>query len=110
LTIGGTLNVTSGSRFDRQYYAEKGGYANYVAERGTFDSINPWWSLDVKVAYSLRLPHGGGAVAISAELNNVTNNRQATGISSGALNSGGEYFASGRQSPMSMEIGLSYAF
>ena len=108
LTIGGTLNVTSGSRFDRQYYAEKGGYANYVAERGTFDSINPWWSLDVKVAYSLRLPRG--AVAISAELNNVTNNRQATGISSGALNSGGEYFASGRQSPMSMEIGLSYAF
>ena len=108
MTLAGTLNVTSGSRFDRQYYSEKGGYANYVAERGTFDSVNPWWSLDIKIKYALKLPFGSGWV--SAELNNVTNNRQATGISSGALNSGGEYFASGRQSPMSMEVGLGYTF
>jgi len=108
LTLAGTLNVTSGSRFDRQYYAEKGGYANYVAERGTFDSVNPWWSLDIKLQYALKLPFGAGWASV--ELNNVTNNRQATGISSGALNSGGEYFASGRQSPMSMEIGLGYTF
>ena len=108
LTFAGTLNVTSGSRFDRQYYAEKGGYANYVAERGTFDSVNPWWSLDIKVKYDLKLPFGSGW--LSAELNNVTNNRQATGISGSALNSGGEYFASGRQSPMSLEVGLGYRF
>ncbi|MEE2830073.1 MAG: carboxypeptidase regulatory-like domain-containing protein [Myxococcota bacterium] len=108
LVVAGTFNFTSGSRFDREYYAEKGGYANYVAERGTFDSVNPWWSLDLKLSYDLQLPAGKWFASI--ELNNVTNNRQATGISSGALNSGGEYFASGRQSPMSLEIGLGYEF
>jgi len=106
LSIGGTFNFTSGGRFDRKFYGEKGGYALFVSERGTFDSVNPWWSVDLKVKYGLRLPHG--RVFLSAELNNVTNNRQATGIDSGSLNSGGEYFASGRQSPMSLEIGGGY--
>ncbi len=107
LTIGSALNVTSGSRFDRKYYADKGsGYQNFVAERGTFDSVNPWWSLDVKLRYDLRLPRG--KIFLSAELNNVTNNRQATGINTGALNSGGEYFASGRQAPMTLELGGGY--
>ena len=108
LTIGGALSITSGSRFDRQFLSDKGGgsYQNYVAERGTFDSVNPWWSLDLKVRYNLRLPYG--KVFATAELHNVTNNRQATGISSGSLNSRGEYFASGRQSPMNLELGLGY--
>ncbi|MBJ95620.1 MAG: hypothetical protein CMP23_14245 [Rickettsiales bacterium] len=107
LTLGGTLNVTSGSRFDRKYYADKGsGYQNYVAERGTFDSVNPWWALNLKLRYNLRLPRG--KLFFSAELNNVTNNRQATGINTGALNAGGEYFASGRQSPMTLELGGGY--
>ena len=101
------MNVTSGSRFDRKYYSDKGsGYQNFVAERGTFDSVNPWWSLDLKLRYNLRLPRG--KIFLSAELNNVTNNRQATGISTGALNSGGEYFASGRQAPMTLELGGGY--
>jgi len=107
LTIGGTVNIISGSRFDRKYYADKGsGYQNFVAERGTFDSVNPWWSMDLKLRYNLRLPYG--KLFLSAELQNVTNNRQATGINTGALNSGGEYFASGRQSPMTLELGAGY--
>ncbi len=105
--VGGTFNFTSGSRFDRTYYSEKGGgYQNFVAEHGTFDSVNPWWSLDLKIMYRLTLPYG--KIWLSAELNNVTNNRQATGISTGVLNARGEYFASGRQGPMSMELGLGY--
>jgi len=105
--LGGTFNFTSGSRFDRQYYSEKGGgYQNFVAEIGTFDSVNPWWSLDLKLQYKLKLPYG--RLLTSVELNNVTNNRQATGISTGSLNATGEYFASGRQPPMNLELGLGY--
>ena len=78
--IAGTLNVTSGSRFDRALRRE-GGYMNYVAERGTFDSVNPWWSLDLTPVRP-QAAHGSGFASV--ELNNVTNNRQATGISSSA--------------------------
>lgn len=105
--VAGRFNFTSGSRFDRQFYSEKGGgYQNFVAEHGTFDSVNAWWTLDLKIMYRLRLPYG--KIFVSAELNNVTNNRQATGIAGGVLNARGEYFASGRQDPMSMELGLGY--
>ncbi len=106
--IGGTFNFTTGSRFDRRYSGKDGGYNNFVAEIGTFDSINPWWSLDIKVMYKLTLPYG--RLFVSAELSNVTNNRQATGISSGVLDSAGEYYASGRQAPMNLELGLGYEF
>jgi hypothetical protein len=109
LQIGGRLYVQSGSRFDREYYASKGGgYDNFVAERGTFDSIAAWWSLDLKVSYYLKLPHG--RLFTSVELNNVTNNRQTTSISTGELNINGEYFPDARQSPMSLELGLGYDF
>lgn len=108
LQVGGTFNFTSGSRFDREFSSKGGGYNNFVAEIGTFDSVNPWWSLDLKILYRLKLPYGG--IMASIELNNVTNNRQATGINQGVLNADGEYFASGRQSPMSLELGFGYDF
>ena len=106
--VGGTFNFTSGSRFDRRFTSKGGGYNNFVAEIGTFDSVNPWWSLDIKVMYKLKLPYG--KLFASAELNNVTNNRQATGISTSVLNSAGEYYASGRQAPMGLELGFGYEF
>ncbi len=108
LLVGGTLQIYSGSRFDRKFYNDKGGYDNFVAARGTFDSVNAWWQLDLKLQYKIRLPRG--AVAITAELYNVTNNRAATGISQGALDSRGEYYASGRQGPMELQLGLGYDF
>jgi len=110
LQLGGQFNFSSGSRFDRQYRNSKGfgGYQNFQAEAGTFDSIKAFWSLDLKLSYYLKLPHG--KIFASAEVNNVTNNRQTTSIDSGSLNVGGEYFASGRQSPMGLELGFGYDF
>ena len=101
LQVGGTLQIFSGSRFDRKFYNDKGGYDNFVAARGTFDSVNPWWDLNLKISYAINL---------TAELYNVTNNRAATGISQGALDSRGEYYASGRQGPMELQLGLGYDF
>jgi hypothetical protein len=108
LLVGGTLSIFSGSRFDRKFYNDKGGYDNFVAARGTFDSVNPFWALNLKLKYGIRLPRG--KVNITVELYNVTNNRAATGISQGALNSRGEYYASGRQGPMELQLGLGYEF
>jgi hypothetical protein len=108
LQLGGTVRIFSGSRFDRRYYNDKGGYDNFVASRGTFDSVNPWWDLNLKIMYAVRLPRG--RLNITAELYNVTNNRAATGISQGALDSRGEYYASGRQGPMELQLGLGYDF
>ena len=106
--VGGTFNFTSGSRFDRQFSSKGGGYQNFAAEIGSFDSINPWWSIDLKVMYKLKLPYG--KLIASAELNNLTDNRQATGILGSALNQSGEYYASSRQPPMSLELGFGYEF
>jgi hypothetical protein len=110
LQLGGQFNFSSGSRFDREYRSAKGfgGYNTFQAEAGTFDSIKPFWSMDVKVSYYLKLPHG--KVFLSAELSNVTNNRQTTSISNSSLDIGGEYFANGRQGPMTLELGLGYDF
>lgn len=108
LQVGGTLEVVSGSRFDRTYYAEKGGYQLYQSERGTFDSIKPYWQLDLKLVYRPKLPHG--KLVTSVEVFNLTNNRQATGLSQSTLNERGEYFASSRQPPLSLQFGLGYEF
>ena len=109
LQIAGTFRFQSGSRFDRTYYSDKGGgYSVYVAEVGTFDSVKPFWSVDLRVLYRLKLPYGN--LFFQGDLYNVTNNRQATGINTSVLNSRGEYFASGRQSPMSLEFGVGYEF
>ncbi len=111
LQIGGQFNFTSGSRFDRKYFSGRGGgYDNFQSERGSFDSIKPFWSLDLKVSYYLTLPGQAGKIMVSAELSNVTNNRQTTGISQGQLDLGGEYFPNSRQSPMALELGLGYDF
>ena len=84
----------SGSRFARTYYSDKsGGYAVYVAEVGTFDSVKPFWSIDLRFIYKLKLPYG--KLFFQADIYNITNNRQATGIDTGVLNSRGEYFVSG---------------
>jgi hypothetical protein len=107
LMLGGRFNFNSGSRFDRQYYSDRNsGYANYTAPVGTFDTISPWWSIDMRLTYGLKLPYG--RLSATAELTNITNNRQATDVSTSALNSNGEYIASGRQPPMSLELGLGY--
>jgi hypothetical protein len=108
LLIGGTLQIFSGSRFDRKFYNDKGGYDNFVASRGTFDSVNAWWQLNLKLRQSIRLPRG--ALAITVELYNVTNNRAATGIAQGSLDSRGEYYASNRQGPMELQLGVGYDF
>ncbi len=109
LQLGGQFNFTSGSRFDRKYSGRTfGGYTNFQAEAGTFDSVKPFWSLDLKVSYYLKLPHG--RLFASAEVSNVTNNRQTTRIDTGDLNASGEYFASSRQGPMTLELGLGYDF
>ena len=110
LQIGGSFYLQSGSRFDREYYSAKGfgGYENYAAERGTFDSVDPYWSIDLKVSYYLRLPHE--KLLASVELNNVTNNRAATSIQTGELNLNGEYLPGSRQAPMSLVLGLGYDF
>lgn len=110
LLISGELRIESGSRFDRQYSSDKGfgGYAIYQSPIGNYDSINTLWYLDLLVKYRLKLPVG--RIELSAELSNVTNNRYATGISGGALNASGEYFAAGRQAPMSLELGVGYVF
>jgi hypothetical protein len=110
LQVGGSFYLQSGSRFDREYYTAKGfgGYENFAAERGTFDSIDPYWSVDLKVSYYLKLPHG--KLFVSAELNNVTNNRATTSIQSSELNLNGEYLPGRRQAPMSLELGLGYDF
>jgi hypothetical protein len=106
--LGAGFNLTSGSRFDRRFSTSKGfaNYVNFTAERGTFDSVKPWWFLDLKITQEIPTPHG--KFQIIAELHNVTNNRQATGIATGVLNERGEYFASGRQPPMDLEIGIGY--
>jgi hypothetical protein len=106
--VGGTFNFISGSRFDRRFSSKGGSYNNFVAEIGTFDSVNPWWSVDLKVMYKAKLPYG--KLFASVEMSNITNNRQATGINTGVLNSGGEYYASGRQAPMTLELGFGYEF
>ncbi len=110
LQIGGSLYIQSGSRFDREYFSSKGfgGYENYAAERGTFDSIDPFWSIDLKISWYPKLPHG--KLFVSVELNNVTNNRATTSIQTGELNINGEYLPGSRQSPMSLELGLGYDF
>ena len=109
LQFAGTFRFQSGSRFDRTYFSDKnGGYAIYVAEVGTFDSVKAYWALDIRLLYRLQLPYGN--LFFQGDLYNVTNNRQATGIDNGVLNSRGEYFASGRQDPMSLEFGVGYEF
>ena len=111
LQIGGSFNFASGSRFDRKYFSGRGGgYDNFQTERGSFDSIKAFWSLDLRVSYYLKLPGQAGKVFLSAELGNVTNNRQTTGVSQGTLDLGGEYFPNRRQAPMSLELGLGYDF
>ncbi len=109
LQIAGTFRFQSGSRFDRTYFSDKNdGYAVYVAEVGTFDSVKAYWALDIRLMYRLKLPYGN--LFFQGDLYNVTNNRQATGINNSVLNSRGEYFASSRQSPMSLEFGVGYEF
>ncbi|MCO4769778.1 MAG: TonB-dependent receptor [Deltaproteobacteria bacterium] len=109
LQVAGTFRFQSGSRFDRTYYSDKsGGYAVYVAEVGTFDSVNPFWSVDLRAIYKLKMPYG--RLFFQVDLYNVTNNRQATGISTATLNSRGEYNASGRQGPMDLQLGIGYEF
>lgn len=109
LQIGGMFRFSSGSRFDRTFYNDKqDGYGIYVAEVGTFDSVKPFWSIDMRIVYRLKMPYG--RLFFQADLYNLTNNRQATGISTGTLNSRGEYAVSGRQSPMELELGIGYEF
>jgi len=109
LQVAGTFRFQSGSRFDRTYYSDKaGGYSVYVAEVGTFDSVNPFWSIDLRAIYKLRMPYG--RLFFQVDLYNVTNNRQATGIDTGVLNSRGEYTVSGRQDPMDLQLGIGYEF
>ena len=107
--VGGQFNFSSGSRFDREYSTKGfGSYENFQTQAGTFDSVRPYWSIDLKVSYYLSLPHG--KVFASAELSNLTNNRQTTSINNNALDVGGEYFASRRQAPMALELGFGYDF
>ena len=105
----GTFRFQSGSRFDRTYYSDKsGGYAVYVAEVGTFDSVKAFWSIDLRTMLWIPMPYG--RLALQVDLYNVTNNRQATGISTATLNSRGEYNVSGRQGPMDLQLGIGYEF
>jgi len=107
--VAGTFRFQSGSRFDRTFYSDKsGGYAVYVAEVGTFDSVNPFWSVDARILFRPPLPHG--RLWFQFDVYNLTNNRQATGISTATLNSRGEYNVSGRQAPLEFELGVGYAF
>ena len=109
LQVAGTFRFQSGSRFDRTYFSDKsGGYAVYVAEVGTFDSVNAFWSIDLRAIYRLKMPYG--RLFFQVDLYNVTNNRQATGISTATLNSRGEYNVSGRQAPMDLQLGIGYEF
>jgi hypothetical protein len=109
LSFSGTWNLVSGSRFDRQYTSDKlGGYAVYQQPVGTYDAIATTWTLNAQIAYELNVRVG--RIRAQVNLTNVTNNRAATGISGGTLNSSGEYFASSRQAPMGLTVGVGYVF
>lgn len=109
-TFGGRFTFSSGSRYDRTYYSSKlSGYGLYRDTLGTYDSLELYWLLHLKVTQDVPIP-GAGRLRLSVEANNVFNNRQATGISLTSLNSQGDLDASSRLSPFSVEFGLSYVF
>jgi len=108
-TVGLKFTYSSGSRFDRRYYSSKvSGYDLYRTNLGSYDSLDPYALLDLRISQGIPIP-GAGVLQFVVEGTNLFNNRQATGISQGSLDAQGEIEASNRISPFSLNFGLIYA-
>lgn len=110
LSLGARFQYFSGSRFDRQYLSGKStGYDLYRTPRGTFDSLEGYSQLDLKVTQRIPMKEAG-VLELAIEGSNIFNSRVATSIATSELNQEGEIEAISRQNPFSLEFQLHYRF
>jgi len=108
-TLGLTFGYFAGSRFDREYMSGHGGYDLYRTPRGSFDSLNGYSYLDLRVSKTIDMGQAGD-VLLAVDFTNIFNARYATGISGSELNEEGEIEATSRMGAYAMEFQLQYNF
>ncbi len=107
-TLGARFSYQSGSRFDREYLSAKStGYDLYRLPRGSFDTLDAYTRLDLKIGKRFSIGKAG-SIELAIEGSNLFNSRVATSISSTELNEEGQIEATSRQNPFSLEFQLHY--
>ncbi len=109
-TVGARFTYTSGSRYDRKYMSGKStSYELYRMPIGSFDTLDAYSTLDLKVKKSFKMAQAG-MLELAIEGSNLFNSRVATSIFSSELNQEGQIEAQSRQRPFSLEFQLYYQF
>ncbi|MFH1463694.1 MAG: carboxypeptidase regulatory-like domain-containing protein [Pseudomonadota bacterium] len=107
--VGMGIQYYSGNPYTRYYYSEAyDSYGLLKSNQGTYTRTEGWWTWDIQVSQAI--PVRKGELELTAMLENLTNNHQATSTSSGYVSYYNRWVIADRQDPLGVTVGARYHF
>lgn len=107
--IGVVFRAVSGIPSERFYYSARAqGFGVRLRERGNYTVAPSWWELSARYTQNLNVRQG--QVALSVEVQNLTNNRAGDRLNAFQLAANNRYVFFDRQQPLRVQLGAQYKF
>ncbi|MCB9682441.1 MAG: TonB-dependent receptor [Alphaproteobacteria bacterium] len=108
-TIGASITYDSGTPLERFYWGDAfgGGYSIRIRNRGYYYHFNDVWEFGLRITQAIDVRKGRFLIDLTAE--NVFNNRAPSNLSS-SFYSQNRLFATSRQTPLRLTLGLRYQY
>ncbi len=113
--LGTALQFFSGTPVTRYYYSDASSVTNggdswalLKQPRGSYGRTNGYWEMSILAQQEV--PVRKGKLAVTAQIDNLTNNQYAAVYNSYYVSADNRYIIAYRQSPISAQVGAKYEF